>query len=230
MVPESELTSNAQESEPKIAPRILLFYDYACPFCYVDQFRFDRLVSERDVDIVLVPFELRPDMPDEGHNVSELEAAGMDHGHIEEHLRDLSLREGFPLTIPPFLPKTHLALVWGEMARDRGIAEHMAIHHVIFGAYFGDGVDIGSREVLLGLASAYGYDPDELALAWDDGTYDERLHQFRHVAMQLGIESTPAALVCNELLIGSRPYRNIQDALDRCIVTPENIKSLAAEA
>ncbi|MBU4555400.1 MAG: DsbA family protein, partial [Actinobacteria bacterium] len=101
MVPESELTSNAQESEPKIAPRILLFYDYACPFCYVDQFRFDRLVSERDVDIVLVPFELRPDMPDEGHNVSELEAAGMDHGHIEEHLRDLSLREGFPLTIPP---------------------------------------------------------------------------------------------------------------------------------
>ena len=49
-----------------VRPRVLLFYDYACPFCYVDQFRFERLAREHDVEIVPVaerqlnvpPFEL----------------------------------------------------------------------------------------------------------------------------------------------------------------------------
>ncbi len=222
-------TGSASEGAT-VTPRILLFYDYTCPFCYVDQFRFDRLVRERDVEIVLVPFELRPEMPDAGWNMSELQASGLDHGHIEEHLLDIAQREGFPMTLPPFLPKTHLALALGELARDRGHEAHMAMHRAIFGAHFGDGADIGSRKVLRSIAAQLGYAAQELDRIWDEGTYDERLHQFRHVAMHLGIASTPAALICNELLIGSRPYKNIQDALDRCLVTPDNVEAVAAEA
>jgi len=228
--PQATPEDDAAPLQPEAVPRILLFFDYACPFCYVDQFRFDRLATERDVELVLVPFELRPDMPDEGYNVSELEAAGMAHGHIEEHLLDISHREGFPMTIPPFLPKTHRALVLAEMGRDRGAEAHMALHHAIFGAYFADGADIGSPDVLLDIARAQGLAPADLARAWDEGTYDERLHQFRHVGLHMGIDSTPAALICNELLIGSRPYRNIQDSLDRCLVTPDNVEAQAREA
>jgi len=225
-----DTSENEAAPAPPVVPRILMFFDYACPFCYVDQFRFDKLATERDVELVLVPFELRPDMPEEGYGVSELEAAGMAHGHIEEHLLDIAQRDGFALTIPPFLPKTHRALAFGELARDRGEDEHMAVHHAIFGAYFADGADIGSPDVLLEIARSQGFNPGELAKAWDEGTYDERLHQFRHVALHMGIGSTPAALICNELLIGSRPYRNIQDSVDRCLVTRENVEAVSQEA
>lgn len=210
-----------------VVPRVLSFFDYTCPFCYVDQFRFDRLATEREFEMVLVPFELRPEMPPEGYSVSELQAAGLDHGHVEQHLLDISAREGFPMTLPGFLPKTHLALALGEMGRDRGHDEHLALHHAIFGEYFANERDIGSREVLLAVAEQHGFSSEEVTKAWDEGTYDERLHQFRHVALHLGIVATPAALICNELLIGSRPYRNLQDSIDRCLVTPDNAQDMA---
>jgi hypothetical protein len=47
------------------------------------------------------------------------------------------------------------------------------------------------------------------------------------VGLHLGIDSTPAALICNELLIGSRPYAVFKDALDRCLITPENVQQVA---
>jgi len=224
------VTGEDPGSAALIVPRVLLFFDYTCPFCYVDQFRFDRLATEREFETVLVPFELRPEMPPEGYSVSELEAAGLNHGHIEEHLLDIASREGFAMALPGFLPKTHLALALGEMGRDRGHEAHLELHRAIFGAYFAREEDIGSRDVLLAIAQAQGFTSEQVTAVWDEGTYDERLHQFRHVALHLGIAATPAALICNELLIGSRPYRNLQDSLDRCLVTPENAHAVAQEA
>lgn len=180
-----------------------------------------------DVEIVLCPLELRPDMPDEGYAMSELESAGTS-GRVEQHLFRLAERDGFPLVIPPFLPKTHLALVLGEVARDLGEEMHWRVHQAIFDAHFGHGADIGKREVLLGIAKELDLDASAVNEAWDTDSYGERLHQFRHVAMHLGIDSTPAALICNELLIGSRPYQVLQDAVDRCLVTPDNVEEEAS--
>ena len=45
----------------------------------------------------------------------------------------------------------------------------------------------------------------------------------------MGIDSTPAALICNELLIGSRPYQVLRDSIDRCLVTADNIEDEAAD-
>jgi len=207
--------------EPAAPPRVLLFYDYTCPFCYVDEHRFDRLRAERpDVEFVLVPFELRPDMPEEGYPVSELEAGGQSD-RVHEHLLRIAERENIPLVIPPFLPKTHKAHVLAEMARDRGPQAHDSMHRALFSAYFARGEDIGAGEVLLDIARTEGLDEADVRRAWDEGTYDERLHQFRHVAMGLGLDATPAALICNELVIGSRPYEVLRDSLDRCLVHRE---------
>ena len=182
-----------------------------------------------DVEIVLVPFELRPDMPDEGFQRSEFEEGGHSY-RVKEHVLGLAEREGFPMVTPPFLPKTHLAHTLVEIARDQGDERHRELHHAVFGAYFGQARDSGSKDVLLALAEDHGMDTDEVITAWDEDGYAERLHQFSHLAMHLGLDSTPAALICNELLIGSRPYGVVRDALERCLVTPESVeKELADE-
>lgn len=177
-----------------------------------------------DVEIVLVPFELRPDMPEEGYQVSELELSGHSD-RVENHLLKLAARDGFPMVIPPFIPKTHLALLLAELGRDAGVEAHRELHAAIFAAHFGQGKDIGSRDVLLEIGSAYGYDSGEIEDVWESDRYSERLHQFRHVTMHLGVDATPAALICNELLIGSRPYQVLKDAVDRCLLTPADIES-----
>jgi len=172
---------------------------------------------------VLVPFELHADIPPEGVSAKE---HGLAHSErVEEHLRRVARDGGFPLVLPDHLPNTHLALGLGEYARDAGEEQHRLAHQTIFDARYARGLDIGSREVLLGIAEALGFGADDVSKAWEDRRFDKRLDQFRHLAGYLGVAATPAALVCNELLIGSRPYQVLSDALERCTITPASAES-----
>ena len=157
-------------------------------------------------------------MPPEGMSAKE---HGLAHSErVEEYLRRVAREGGFPLLMPDHVPNTHLALTLGEWARDAGEERHVATHRAIFDARYGRGLDLGSRQVLLGIAASLGLDTQDISRAWDERRFDERLGQFRHLALYLGVAATPAALVCNELLIGSRPYQVLSDALGRCMVTP----------
>ncbi len=203
-----------QERAVPERPRVLVFFDYACPFCYVDQNRFDVLDEELEFDTVLVPFELRPTLPEEGIDLDE---TGSGHSErVDEYLKRIAEKEGFRFVQPGLLPNTHKALVLGEIARDAGDSIHEEVHRAIFSAYFAEERDIGSREVLLDIAEGVGIESDHVRRAWDEGIYDERLDSFRHVALHLGLDATPAALICNELFVGSRPMGVLRDALERC--------------
>lgn len=81
------------------------------------------------------------------------------------------------------------------------------MHGAIFEAYFGQGRDIGSDGTLLEIG---------VEAAWAQDAFDDRVHQFRHLALSLGLDGTPAALICNELLIGSRPAGVLRAALKKC--------------
>ena len=186
-------------------------------------------MADTGVEMVLVPFELRPSIPAAGLAIGAREAGGHSD-RVEEHLARIAEREAIPFTSPAFVPNTHMALGLGEFARDRGDEVHLLAHDALFGAYFGGGLDIGRREVLLDIAEELGFEPGEVEAAWDERRYDERLHQFRHLALGIGLESTPAALICNELLIGSRPYEVLKQAVDACLVTAANVDKEVGEA
>lgn len=178
--------------------------------------------EEVDAEFLLVPFELRPDMPDEGYRQSELDIAGHST-RVEDHIQRLASKDGFAWADPDFLPKTHKALTLAEIARDIGDEAHWRVHKAIFVAHMGQARDIGDEQVLLDIAREQGLDEALVAQSLAEDTFGERLHEFRHVGMHLGIEATPAALICNELLIGSRPYQVLRDAVDRCLVTADNV-------
>lgn len=216
-------TITEQPTPQSIAvPRILVFFDYACQFCYLDWPRFKRLRHEHEVELFLVPYELRPHMPEEGLPISEV--GGGHSANVEEHMHRMAREGGLQLTMPKFVPHTHLALVLGELSRDIGPEAHEAVHEAIFEAYNARAENIGDRSVLLRIAEDRAIDPHELESAWDEGTYDRRLHQFMHLALAMGISATPSALICNELFIGSRPYRVLEESLERCLVTEDKLE------
>jgi predicted DsbA family dithiol-disulfide isomerase len=169
--------------------------------------------------VVDIPFELRPTIPEQGISASE---HGLGHSDkVDEHLRRLAEREGVPFTVTDHVPKTHKAMVMAEVAREEGV--HGPVHRAIFEAYFGHGEDIGDETVLLRIATEHSIAPERVVEAWAEGAYEERLHAFYHLGLDLGVDSTPAALICNELLIGTRPYGVIRDAVQRCLVTSDNV-------
>jgi len=208
---------------PPIVPRVLVFFDYACQFCYLDWPRFRRLRSEHDVDLYLIPYELRPSMPAEGVPVEQI---GTHSEKVEQYMVRMAAEGGIEFVFPQFVPNTHFALALGEYARDVGPEAHEAIHEAIFSAYNARAEDIGREEVLLDIAEKHALDRDDVASAFAEGRYDERLHQFYHLGLSLGVTATPSALICNELFIGTRPYQVLEDSVQRCLVDEHNIAKL----
>ncbi|MBA4370473.1 MAG: hypothetical protein C0418_02710 [Coriobacteriaceae bacterium] len=166
-------------------------------------------------------------MPEEGLSASK---AGLGHSpRVEAHILRVASDEGESMQLPDHIPKTHLAIVMAEVARDLGPDVHRRTHMALFRAYYADGRDIGCKDVLLGIAeSVEGLNSEQIVAAWLEDTMEERLHAFRHLAGHMGIDATPAALVCNELLIGTRPYEVLERAIAECLVTHETAE--AAEA
>ncbi len=161
-----------------------------------------------------VPFELRPDMPEAGLSAS---ANGLRHSeHVEQHLLKDATESGHPMVLPDHVPKTHLAMAMAEYARDKGSDVYDAVHDAIFSAYYGEGLDIGSKTVLLAIATAHGLDAADVSSAWEAGTYDERLHVFAHLALSLGVSTTPSALLCSKLIVGTRPYGVLHEVMEHC--------------
>jgi len=167
-------------------------------------------------------------MPPEGLQMSVLEADGHSD-RAKEHLVRVAAREGFPFISPAFVPNTHLALALGECARDLGDDVHRAVHAAIFHAYFALGRDIGRHNVLLDIADEVGVATGEVEQAWTERRFDERLHNFFHLGISLGLDSTPASLICNELIIGSRPYEVFRDAAQRCLDTAASARGQAQQ-
>ena len=188
--------------------------------------RFERLTTDYDVEVVHVPFELRPDVPEGGISAR---AHGLEHTErVEAHLVRLAEDEGVPYVNTDLIPNTHRAMVMAELARDQGVYD--SVHAAIFGAYFGEGRDIGEESVLLDVGTAAGLAAEDIVEAWATGRFEERLHGFYHLGVDLGIDTTPSALICNELIVGSRPYGVIRDAVERCLITPDNIEQRASES
>jgi len=224
-VPHGDGTPAEDRTGSSERPRVLVWFDYSCPFCYIDYFRFERLATEHDIEVVSVPFELRPSIPPEGISARD---QGLEHSeHVAAYLARIAKEEGIELLERDLLPNTHLALLLGEVARDAGSAVHRAVHVGIFDALYGQGLDTGGGGVLLDVAETAGLPREAAEAAWTDARYEERLHAFRHLALSMGVDATPAALICNELLIGARPVAVLEAAISRCLVTLAEAQSAA---
>jgi predicted DsbA family dithiol-disulfide isomerase len=172
-----------------------------------------------------VPFELRESIPSEGWSASE---HGLRHGErVERFIFREAEEAGLHMTdpLPDLLPNTHGAIVMSEVARDAGPETYRRIHDAIFRAYYGMGRDIADRDVLLDIARSGGLDAEAVREAWGSDKYEQRAHAMRHLALSLGISSTPASLICNELLIGTRPYKLLAESLDRCLLTRMSVEN-----
>jgi predicted DsbA family dithiol-disulfide isomerase len=202
-------------SGPPERPRVLVWFDYSCAFCYIDWFRFDRLSRSADVDVMDLPFELRPGIAEVGISASE---HGMSHTpRVVTYLEKVAARDGVAFHEQDLVPNTHIALLLGEAARDVGEATHRALHLGIFDAAFGEGRDIGDRDVLLDVAEKAGMERWSAEAAWSDERFAQRVHALRHLAMAMGVTATPTALICNELIIGSRPAAVLEQSIERCL-------------
>lgn len=193
-----------------------IWSDYVCPFCYLEESTLQRIQEKEGehVQIQWHAFELRPDP------VPTLEPNGEYLRHTwARAVYPLAEQRGISLRLPPVQPRSRKALEAAEYARDRSCYE--AMHHALFRAFFEQGRDIGSLEVLMEIGTEAGLDADGLRQALQGDEYTERVLQEEQRAQELGISAVPTMLIRRSdqpmeaavSISGAQPYEWVQRAI-----------------
>lgn len=142
---------------------IAVFSDVVCPWCYVGKRRLERALDElglrASTRIEWLPFELNPDMPEDGVERSayrERKFGAARSAQLDRQMTELGLGEGLAFALDRIArtPNTRRAhMLIAEAARNN-IAD--AVVEALFRAYFEDGRDIGDPATLIAIAAGAG--------------------------------------------------------------------------
>jgi predicted DsbA family dithiol-disulfide isomerase len=151
----------------------------------------DRLKQEFALQVEWLGFEIHPETPAEGMPLIKM----FPRADVESMTKRLNIMGApFGLTFLKIvnISNSKLSLEAGEFAREQGRFEQF--HHAVFHAYFSQGKDIGSIEVLKQLGKEAGLDADALEKTLETGKYLRILKEAKGEAARLGITAAPTFL------------------------------------
>ncbi len=160
------------------------YFDVVCPYSYILTPEVERAEDDGVVEIEWLPFELRPapkPLPEpRGEYIRD---------HWRDHVYGLAGAHGVEIHVPPFQPRSTLALAlhsWAE-EQGRGRAYREAAHR----AFFIEGENLGDEGVLREVAREAGLDEDAgVAAAWDPDRISG-VHAMREEASRIGVHGVP---------------------------------------
>lgn len=156
-------------------------------------------------------YELHPETPPRGMLLAE-RFKGRDLTPFYEQLNQRGKELNIVFNTHELLSNSRLALLAAENARDAGAYE--VFHENMFHAYFTEGLDIGSPDVIAVVAAKSGMDGKAMLAAATDGRYASRLDEARREGESLGLTGIPLFIVNNKYKItGAQPVEVFRDFL-----------------
>lgn len=194
--------------------KIDIVTDYICPWCYIGKKRFqgavDALADQYSFEINFVPFQLNPQMPEDGLNRKEYRSKKFGSWEKSQQLDAQVVAAGKTeglefnydvVDVTPNTLKAHLLTQWAHKFN-----KHQEISQEIFKAYFTEGKNISSDEVLLEIAQRVGLDTETTdfkkyqaaenlqILATTEKKYKAR-----------GVNGVPLFVIANQAISGAQP-------------------------
>ncbi|MFZ8200261.1 DsbA family oxidoreductase [Alteromonas portus] len=186
--------------------------DVVCPWCIVGYQRLQEAIKTLDnieVDIKFHPFELNPNMPEDGQNLREhiMEKYGISEQQSVENRARLvqagkELGFAFNFTDDSRMQNTFKAHQLIHFAAQNGLEEEMKIS--LFNAYFTDGKDVNDLGVLVELAESVGLDKTEAEAVIKSEKYAQVVREEETLWMQRGIQSVPTFVIGNQGVAGAQ--------------------------
>jgi predicted DsbA family dithiol-disulfide isomerase len=215
-----------------VIPDLLVFIDVICPWCLVGKRRLERaltMIGQERVRITWLPFELNPDMPKEGMERRAYRTRKFGSWErstqLDAQMTEMGEAEGISFHFERIArtPNTFNAhrLIWS--ARQTGHQDPLV--EGLFRAYFSDGRDIGSENVLGDLAVEAGMEREAASalLQGDEGAL--QVSREEEAARRAGLSGVPAFILNRRpLLVGAHPPEIIASALRQAMATPAELQ------
>jgi predicted DsbA family dithiol-disulfide isomerase len=187
--------------------------DVACPWCAVGlsslQLALSRLGDTVDAEIVMHPFELNPQMVEEGEDLVEHIAKkyGRTPQQVSEAqgaLRQRGADVGFTFGTRTRIYNTfdaHRLIHWAGIK-----GKQVQLKQALLQAYHGEGKATSDHDVLVEAAESVGLDGAEARAVLDGGDYANEVRAEEEQYQAMGIHSVPSIIFNNRyLLTGAQP-------------------------
>ncbi|MDZ5632337.1 MULTISPECIES: DsbA family oxidoreductase [unclassified Janthinobacterium] len=214
-------------SATPVPVRIDFVSDVSCPWCVVGlkslEQALDKLQDTVQADIHFQPFELNANMPPEGEDIGEHIARK--YGSTPEQMaqsREAIRARGEQLGFTFAMDKrgriyntfdAHRLLHWAALE-----GRQKELKMALFDAYFTQGQDPSSHEVLLAVAGKVGLDAVKAAAVLASNAYADEVRAQEQFYQQNGINSVPAVIINERHLIsGGQPPEVFEQALRQII-------------
>ncbi|MGP3936311.1 DsbA family oxidoreductase [Nonomuraea sp. KM88] len=187
-----------------------VFVDYVCPFCFLVEPAIEELRRERDVEVTIRPFELRPD---------PVPTLRPEDEYLPRVWKDvvypMAERVGVPMTLPSVSPqpRTEKAFMVLQLAQERGRAE--AYTEAMFQAFFQEDRNIGEDDVILDVATSAGLDRAEALQALHSEERRIRQREDQDYAVNVGIDAVPGVVIGGHVLRGVPSATRLKKVVDQ---------------
>lgn len=218
----SEDTAATQNAAATEAPtvQIDIVSDVMCPWCIVGYRQLEQALGAVGVGAYLRwhPFELNPQMPEEGQNMAEhlAEKYGSTPAQSAENrkrLSDLGRDLGFTFNFSDETRmqntfRAHQLLTW---AQGKGLQHPLKL--ALFEAHFTQGRNVNDPEVLADVAESVGLDRAEAAEVLRSGSHAATTREAQQVWTSRGISGVPSMIFEGKYLVtgaqGAQNYAQI---------------------
>jgi predicted DsbA family dithiol-disulfide isomerase len=187
--------------------------DPICPWCHIGKARLDAALAERPghpFRIAYHPFQLNPDMPPGGMDRQAYleakfggpEAAAEVYARIDAAARETGIEIDWArITRTPNTLDAHRLIHWAGIE-----GRQLPVVDALFRAYFEEGRDIGTAEVLADIADATGMDAAMVhRLLASDGDRAEIAARDAH-ARERGVTGVPTHIIAEQHVVpGAQP-------------------------
>jgi predicted DsbA family dithiol-disulfide isomerase len=188
--------------------KLEVFFDYICPWCYLNSVSIDRIQKEYGIDVDWKAFSLYPEIPEQGIEWSALfPGQKSDSNRGKGRMRSVAEELGLPLgENRRTVSNSRRAQELGKWAESMGKGD--LFRKTVFHAYFSEGRNIAQLAELENIASTAGLPADQVSLVLDKGLYAESVDSDWHMSEKLRIVAVPFVICGEGALAGFHPVED----------------------
>lgn len=218
--------------------KVEIWSDLVCPFCYIGKRRFEQALEQfankEKVEIVWKSFQLDPDMqPIPGESVHQylakrkgvsVEKAKEMGNYMSNMAKEVGLDYNFDIAVINNTLAPHRLL---HLAKKYGVQDEAK--EKLFAAYYTQGKDIASTEVLIETGTNLGIPADEIQQMLQSDLYIDQVRQDQYRAQQIGVQGVPFFVFNNKYAVsGAQPVDVFTQVLDTVWEEEKPLMEIAA--
>jgi len=205
--------------------KIEIWSDIMCPFCYIGKRNLEAALAQfthtKDVEVIWKSYQLDPSIPEDVNetyvgylakrrNVSEGQANEM-MVSVTEAAKKVGLEYHFDKTIMTSSFKAHLLI---QYAKTKGKGAEM--EERLFKAFFTEGKNTSDIPTLTQLGKEIGLDQNDLAKAFTDEFFSDKVKEDFNEAIQIGVKGVPFFLLNRKYAVsGAQPAQVFLETIEK---------------